>query len=85
MTGLDFFALIVLLVLLAAAIGIWVILAMLPGKIAHSRHHPQAEAIAICGWLGALTMGILSPIAYIWAYTKTQAQLTQPIEQEHNG
>ena len=47
---------------------------MLPGRIARSRHHPQAEAIHICGWLGALTMGILSPIAYIWAYTKPIAE-----------
>ena len=84
MTGLDFFALIILLVLFATAVAAWIILGILPGKIAHSRQHPQAEAITICGWLGALTIGILSPIAYIWAYTKTQTQLTADIEQEPN-
>ena len=68
--GLDLFALFVLLILFATSIAAWVILGMLPGRIARSRHHPQAEAINICGWFGAITMGILSPAAYIWAYTK---------------
>ena len=70
MTGLDLFALFVLLILFATSIAAWVILGMLPGRIALSRNHPQAEAINICGWFGAITMGILSPAAYIWAYTK---------------
>lgn len=69
MSALDIFALIVLLVLLAAVIAIWVILGMMPGKIARSRNHPQAEAINVCGWWGVITMGILMPLAFIWAYT----------------
>ncbi len=68
MTGLDIFALIVLFVLLIAMAGLWVLLGVMPGRIAQSRHHPQAEAINVCGWFGAITMGILSPIAFIWAY-----------------
>jgi len=69
MTGLDVFALIVLIVLVAAAFGIWVILGMMPGKIARERNHPQADAINVCGWWGVVTMGILLPLAFIWAYT----------------
>ncbi len=69
MSALDIFALIVLLVLLGLVIGVWVFLGMLPGKIAHSRNHPQAEAINVCGWWGVLTLGILLPLAFIWAYT----------------
>ncbi len=69
MTGLDVFALIVLIVLIAAVVGIWVILGMMPGKIAAKRNHPQAEAINVCGWWGVITMGILLPLAFIWAYT----------------
>ncbi len=69
MSALDIFALIVLLVLLGAAIAIWVILGMMPGKIARSRNHPQAEAINVSGWWGVITMGILLPLAFIWAYT----------------
>ena len=68
MTGLDIFAIVVLLVLLAAAIGVWVVLAMMPGRIARSRNHPQAAAVNVCGWWGAITMGVLMPLAFIWAY-----------------
>ena len=70
MTVLDVFALIVLIVLVAAAVGIWIILGMIPGKIARNCNHPQAETINVCGWWGVITMGILLPLAYIWAYTK---------------
>ena len=66
---LDIFALIVLIALLAAAVAVWVILGMLPGRIARARNHPQADAINVCGWWGVLTMGILCPLAFIWAYT----------------
>ncbi|MCK5665114.1 MAG: DUF3302 domain-containing protein [Thiotrichaceae bacterium] len=82
MSGLDFFALFVLLILFATAIATWIILGMLPGRIALSPNHPQSEAINICGWVGALTMGILSPIAYVWAYTKPQAKTVEEIKQE---
>ena len=72
MSGLDIFALIVLLVLLLAAVAIWVVLAMLPGKIARKRNHPQADAINVGGWLGALLLGVLWPLVLVWAYTKPQ-------------
>jgi len=70
LTGLDIFALIVLFILLAVAIAVWIVLAMLPGKIAKSRNHPQAEAINVGGWLGALLGGVFWPIILIWAFTK---------------
>ncbi len=70
MSGLDIFAIVVLLILVLAAVGIWLILAMLPGKIAKDRNHPQADAINIGGWLGALLGGVLWPIFLIWAFTK---------------
>ena len=69
---LEFFALAVLIVLLLAAVAVWALLGMLPGKIARQRKHPQAEAITVCGWWGVLTMGILCPLAFIWAYTNTR-------------
>ena len=81
MTFLDIFALLVLLVLAAAVVGIWVILGMLPGNIARKRNHPQAEAINVCGWWGVITLGILLPLAFIWAYTKPD-ELTGPVEPE---
>ncbi len=70
MSGLDIFAIIVLLILLVAVVAIWIVLAMLPGKIAARRNHPQAEAINIGGWLGAILGGILWPIFLIWAFLK---------------
>ena len=70
---LEIFALIVLLVLAAAAIVCWVVLGMLPGRIARQRNHPQADAINVCGWWGVLTMGLLCPLAYIWAYTNPKS------------
>jgi hypothetical protein len=75
MTGLDIFALIVLIILVAAGLGIWALLGAYPGKIARERNHPQADAIAVCGWWGAITLGILTPVAFIWAYTNPEASL----------
>ncbi|MDJ0514680.1 MAG: DUF3302 domain-containing protein [Methyloceanibacter sp.] len=83
MTTLDIFAVIVLLILLIAAVAIWVVLAMLPGKIARRRNHPQADAINIGGWLGALLAGVLWPIFLVWAYTKP-VQVTQ-VDDEPSG
>ena len=75
MTGLDVFALIILVVLLVTLLAVWALLGMYPGKIARERNHPQAEAINVCGWWGALTMGVLTPLAFIWAYTNPDATL----------
>jgi amino acid transporter len=72
MSGLDVFAAFVLLIVIVTAIAIWVALAMLPGRIAKSRNHPQAEAINVGGWLGALLLFVLWPLVLIWAFTKPQ-------------
>ena len=69
---MGIFALIVLTCLVATTIGVVVWLAMLPGKIAAQRQHPQAEAIRMAGWLGILT-GIVWILALIWAYTRVGA------------
>jgi hypothetical protein len=75
MTGLDIFALIILLVLVLTGIGAAVALAMVPGRIARDRGHPQADAISVCGWWGLLTGGLLLPLAWIWAYTRADQPL----------
>ena len=69
MGALGIFALIVLATLVATVVGVVVWLAMLPGKIAVKREHPQAEAIRIAGWLGIIT-GVVWVLALVWAYTK---------------
>ena len=70
---LDVFALIVLFTLIASIVLLLVVLGALPGKIARKRNHHQADAINVCGWLGVITMGLLWPLAFIWAYTKPVA------------
>lgn len=40
----------------------------IPGRIARRRHLVHAKAVAILGWFGALTLGILWTVALIWAY-----------------
>ncbi len=70
MTGLDYFTFVVLILLTGAGLVGAVFLASLAGKIAADRGHPQADAIRVAGWLGLLTMGLLFPVALIWAYTR---------------
>jgi uncharacterized BrkB/YihY/UPF0761 family membrane protein len=70
---LDIFALIVLLVLAVTLIVLVGVLGALPGRIARRRKHPQADAIAVGGWLGLLFFGVLWPLAMIWAYTRIGA------------
>lgn len=83
MTGLDIFALIVLIVLIACLLVAWALLGYFPGKIARDRKHPQADAISMCGWVGAITFGILSPIAFVWAFTNPAATLLgAPLDEE---
>ena len=53
----------------------WAMIGGYPGRIARARNHPQADAISACGWIGAITFGILSPIAFVWAFTNPDATL----------
>lgn len=84
MTGLDVFTFVVLFVLLAAVAILVKVLGALPGKIARSRAHPQADAISVCGWLGVLTLGVTWPIALIWAYTHSAVADGAPFHEATN-
>jgi hypothetical protein len=79
MSFLDVFALIVLSVTLITVIVIIGVLGALPGRIARNRRHPQADAIAVGGWLGLLFGGVLWPLVMIWAYTHS------PVSKANNG
>jgi hypothetical protein len=61
----------VILVLLGSFL-IWILLevAKIPGKKAHERHHPQADAINVLAWVGLLMGGVGWAAALVWAYTK---------------
>src|SRR5262249_51888891 len=66
----DFIAFAVFAVLLAVAVIIVVTLGQLPGQVAQKRGHPQAAAINVTSWLGIITLGLLWPLALIWAFLK---------------
>lgn len=83
MDGLTIFAFVILVVLLVSAVVVLVVLARMPGEIARSRNHPQAEAIAVGGWLGIVFGGVLWPLIMIWAflrYPETDVETAQPTE-----
>jgi uncharacterized BrkB/YihY/UPF0761 family membrane protein len=63
-------AFLVLLLLIGLAIAAVIVLAMLPGKIARRRNHPQVDAINVLSWLGILSFGVLWVVAMAWAYTR---------------
>ena len=64
MTGVDYFAWFVFIVIIVSVLALFVVLAGLPGKIANDRKHPQAEAINAAGWLGLLFSFGIIPGAY---------------------
>src|SRR5271165_6799238 len=67
---LDIFAFVVIAVLILVVMVIIVGLGMLPGAIALKSGHPQASAVNVAGWIGIATLGILWPLALIWAFWK---------------
>lgn len=77
MSFLDVFALIILAVLLLTAIAVIGVLGALPGRIARKRRHPQADAIAVGGWIGLLFFGVLWPVMLIWAYTRMDGAVAE--------
>jgi hypothetical protein len=61
-----------LILILLGSLLIWILLelAKIPGKKASERHHPQADAINVLGWVGLLMGGVGWVVALVWAYTK---------------
>jgi hypothetical protein len=69
----DIIAFAVFAVLVAAAVIVVVLLGGLPGRVARQRGHPQAAAVNVAGWLGLATLGILWPLALIWAFLQPRS------------
>ena len=78
MDAFDIMAFVVFAVLIVVAVIIIVTIGQLPGKIAVKRGHPQAAAINVTSWLGVLTLGLLWPIALIWAFLKPVTVVAKP-------
>ena len=50
----DYVTFLALFILVAAGLGLAVFILGLPGRIAIGRHHPEADAVYLMGWIGFL-------------------------------
>ncbi len=74
MSGIDIFAWVVLFVIIGSAVVVFVVLGLLPGKVAREREHPQVQAIQVASWL-ALIFGFAAwPFVLVWAYLRPVAR-----------
>ena len=51
-------------------IGLFLLVHILPEKIAEKKHHPQLDAIKTLCLLSLVFGGMLWPLAWLWAYSK---------------
>mgnify|MGYP003524735721 CR=1 FL=1 len=61
---------IVLVVAPVVGIGVFLMVHILPEKIAEKNHHPQTKAIQCLCLLSLFFGGMLWPLAWLWAYSK---------------
>lgn len=61
---------VVLVIAPVIGIGVFLIVHVLPEKIAEKNHHPQAKAIQVLCILSLFFGGLLWPLAWLWAYSK---------------
>jgi CBS domain containing-hemolysin-like protein len=66
----DVLTWVVLIVAPAVAIIVFLMIHVLPEKIAEKRGHPQAKAIQCLCLLSLVFGGLLWPLAWLWAYSK---------------
>ena len=60
--------------MIASIVVVFVVLGLLPGRVAKQREHPQAEAINVASWL-ALIFGFAAwPFVLVWAYLRPVAR-----------
>jgi hypothetical protein len=69
-TAADIMAWVVLIVAPVVGIGVFLLVHILPEKIAEKKQHPQAKAIQVLCLLSLAFGGLLWPMAWLWAYTK---------------
>jgi uncharacterized protein DUF3302 len=66
----DYVTFAVLFILGGAVLAAVVLLLGLPGRIARARNHPDADAVNVMGWAGALAV-VPWIQAFIWAFKPT--------------
>lgn len=67
----DYLTFVTLFLIVVSVIMIWLWLAGLPGRIAISRKHPEAEAVKLLGYAGLLPTIYPWMQALIWAFKPT--------------
>jgi hypothetical protein len=72
-TAATVLAWVVIFVAPVIAIGLFLVVHVLPEKIAEHNHHPQQGAIKTLCFLSLVFGGMLWPIAWLWAYTRPVA------------
>jgi len=66
----DYATFVAMAIIGAGFLGLLALILGLPGRIAIGRHHPEAEAVNMMGWLGFL--GVVPWVqAFIWALKPT--------------
>ena len=79
MSGLDIFAWIVLVILIATIVAVFWIMGCVAGACRKKRRdHPQAQAVTVAGWVTLICGFALWPIALIWAYVDAPSARREP-------
>jgi CBS domain containing-hemolysin-like protein len=66
----DVMSWVVLIIAPIAAIAVFLMVHILPEKIAEKKKHPQTDAIKTLCLLSLFFGGMLWPLAWLWAYSK---------------
>ena len=69
-TAADVLTWIVLIVAPIVGIAVFLLIHILPEKIAEKKRHPQTKAIQCLCLLSLAFGGLLWPLAWLWAYSK---------------
>ena len=69
MTGLDYAAWFVLLLLAVIVVGVVFFIGNLPGSVARKRNHPNTDAIVMGSWATLIFGVVLWPLVLMWAYS----------------
>jgi Protein of unknown function (DUF3302) len=65
--ALDYFALVMLIAMVAIVVYGIVAVYGIPYEIAKARNHPHLDAIRAATWVSLFTLGTLWPFLWIWA------------------
>lgn len=66
----DVLSVFVIIAVPIVGVGLFLMVHVLPEKIAERRHHPQKDAITTLCLLSLAFGGMLWPLAWLWAFTK---------------